>query len=331
MIRTAFAGMSSPVRILFFACMLVAGMGASATLVLTAAGALWDLDPEAVQALAATPTSPRGRVLHWALNGVNQLLSFGLASWAFVALFGRMPQVKGLRPALGVWAVAAVLVGLFTGSFADLVARFDRFVCGLTPWAAQFDALEAKAAAITIELLSFTSPWEFLLALAIVAVLPAICEEWAFRGVIMQHLVRWTGRIALPVVLTAVYFSLLHLQPHGFFARIFLGAVYGVLTVLSGSLLPAMLAHFVNNASVVVKAYVFGPEWVSAVMAPGASSPVDPVEVAVSAAVLAAAVVYLWKSGVRWRPRAAAYLDGTRRLAFRRKVNGPPEETPAPR
>ena len=331
MIRTAFAGMSSPVRILFFACMVVAGMGASATLILSAAGWLWGLDAEAVQALAATPSSPHGRTLHWTLNGVNQLLSFGLASWAFVWLFGRMPRMQAQRPSLVLWSIAALLIGFFAGSLADLVARFDHFLSDLTPWAEQFAAMETKAAAITIELLSFTSPWEFLLALAIVAVLPAICEEWAFRGVTQQHLIRWTGKIAVPIVLTAIQFSILHLQPHGFFARIFLGAVYGVLTVLSGSLVPAMLAHFVNNAAMVIKAYVFGPEWVSDVMQPGPSSPVDPVELTISVAVLAAVVVYLWKSGVRWSPRARAYMEATRRLSRDAGVSGPPGGTPAPR
>lgn len=331
MIRTAFAGMSSPVRILFFACMVVAGMGASATLVLAAAGWVWGLDAEAVQVLAVTPTSPRGRTLHWTLNGVNQLLSFGLASWAFVKLFGRMPRVQAPRPSWGIWSIAAVFIGLFTGSFADLVARFDRYMSDRSPWAEQFAAMEAKAAGITIELLSFTSPWEFLLALVIVAVLPAVCEEWAFRGVIQQHLIRWTGRAALSVVLTAVLFSMLHLQPHGFCARIFLGAVYGMLTVLSGSLVPAMLAHFVNNASMVVKSYVLGPDWVAEVLAPGTPSPVDPVEVAVSLAVLAGVVAYLWKSGVRWTPRARTYLEATRRLSHDAGVIDPPAETPVPR
>ena len=331
MIRTAFAGMSSPVRILFFACMVVAGMGASAMLVLSAAGWMWGLDAEAVQALAATHSTPRGRTLHWTLNGVNQLLSFGLASWAFVQLFGRMPRVEPQRPTLGIWSLAALFIGFFAGGLADLVARIDRFLCDASPWAEQFAAMETKAAGITIELLSFTSPWEFLLALVIVAVLPAVCEEWAFRGVIQQHLIRWTGRAALPVVLTAVLFSILHLQPHGFCARIFLGAVYGVLTVLSGSLIPAMLAHFINNAGMVVKSYAFGPDWVAEVMQPGPSSPVDLLEVAVSLAVLGAVVAYLWKSGVRWTPHARTYLEATRRLSHDAGVNGPPAETPAPR
>ena len=43
-------------------------------------------------------------------------------------------------------------------------------------------------------------------------------------------------------------FSAIHFQFYGFLPRVFLGALFGWFAYRSGSILPGMLAHFVNNA-----------------------------------------------------------------------------------
>jgi membrane protease YdiL (CAAX protease family) len=338
MIRTAFAGMSPPMRLVFFFCSCVAGMGATLTLVLAGASFLWGLDTEAVQTLALQVHTPRGRALQWTINGLNQLISFGGAAALFVVLFGRMPapvSAQPARPRLAGWIAAGLAVGAAAPVLADAISRLDRKLADLTPWADAIADLEARAAPITIEMLSFSSPAQALIALLVVAILPAICEELAFRGAVQQTLARWTGRAGISVVLAALLFSAIHLQFHGFFARAALGAVFGMLAVASGSLWPAIAAHFANNASAVVQAWLEGPTWVQGAFSPEAMlEPVPVWEVAVAGGVLAGIAGVLWWAGVRWRPRAAAYVGAARNRSNERpdrEVSGPPAGTPGPR
>ena len=95
--------------------------------------------------------------------------------------------------------------------------------------------------------------------LLVVALIPAVCEEVFFRAGIQKLLQRWLsayGRkpwgVHVAIWLTAVIFSLGHGEIFAFMPRLVMGATLGYLYVYSGSLLPNMLAHFVNNALVVV-------------------------------------------------------------------------------
>jgi sodium transport system permease protein len=90
---------------------------------------------------------------------------------------------------------------------------------------------------------SHVSLWLPLLAFAIA---PAVCEELAFRGFILTGLQR-SGRNWLAIVISALVFGLIHMIPQQQFNAALLGIVLGLLAVRSGSLLPPIIFHFVNN------------------------------------------------------------------------------------
>ncbi|MBM3930144.1 MAG: CPBP family intramembrane metalloprotease [Sphingomonadales bacterium] len=86
-----------------------------------------------------------------------------------------------------------------------------------------------------------------LLGVVVLALLPAIGEELVFRGSLqplLQHQLRnpHTG-----VWVSALLFSAIHGQWLGFVPRCLLGALFGYLVLWSGSVWPAMMAHFCNN------------------------------------------------------------------------------------
>ncbi|MFM7746867.1 MAG: lysostaphin resistance A-like protein [Bacteroidota bacterium] len=86
-----------------------------------------------------------------------------------------------------------------------------------------------------------------LLGVVVLALLPAFGEELVFRGSLqplLQHQLRnpHTG-----VWVSAVLFSAIHGQWLGFVPRCLLGALFGYLVLWSGSVWPAMMAHFCNN------------------------------------------------------------------------------------
>jgi len=98
---------------------------------------------------------------------------------------------------------------------------------------------------------SFAIPEAVGFALLATAVGPAIGEEFAYRGVLWSGLARHLEPVAL-IVTTATLFSLVHgLNGGGFMElppRFLLGLVLGWLRWRTGSLTPAIAAHFSNNA-----------------------------------------------------------------------------------
>jgi sodium transport system permease protein len=84
----------------------------------------------------------------------------------------------------------------------------------------------------------------------IFALLPAVCEEVAFRGFILSGL-EHHRRTLSAILLSALMFGFLHVLLSLFqqlFNATLLGIVLGLLAVRSRSLLPGILFHFLNNA-----------------------------------------------------------------------------------
>ncbi len=87
--------------------------------------------------------------------------------------------------------------------------------------------------------------FEFFISFIAIAVTPAIIEELAVRGVVLQPLRRYGDKFA--IVISAMLFSLLHGNmeqiPYTFTAGLMLGYV----AIATGSLWPGIIIHFINN------------------------------------------------------------------------------------
>jgi sodium transport system permease protein len=93
-----------------------------------------------------------------------------------------------------------------------------------------------------------------LLGLIAYALTPAICEEIAFRGLILSGLHR-RFRPRNAILVSAFLFALYHLNVFLFLPAFGLGIVLGLLTVRSRSLVPAMLFHFLYNGLLLAATY----------------------------------------------------------------------------
>ncbi len=89
-----------------------------------------------------------------------------------------------------------------------------------------------------------------------VALLPAIAEEFFFRGMLQRSLFLWTRKIHLSIFITAFIFSAIHFQFFGFLPRFLLGVFFGYLLYWTGDLRTTIMAHFLNNATSVIVAYL---------------------------------------------------------------------------
>jgi len=138
-------------------------------------------------------------------------------------------------------------------------------------------------------------------AVGVLALLPAICEELAFRGFILSGL-EYHRRTRSAILLSALMFGFLHVLMSLFqqlFNATLLGVVLGLLAVRSRSLLPGIVFHFLNNALAITQA-----SWLPYLESAGVASWLyrTPAEglyhgvwVAFSGLVSALLFLYLWK------------------------------------
>ncbi len=104
-------------------------------------------------------------------------------------------------------------------------------------------------------LVTARSPLEFLFVVVTVALVPAICEEVLFRGLVQGSLARAVGGIRAAIV-AGVIFGAYHLNPFSLVPLVVLGVYFGYLVYRSGNLTLAVSVHFFNNFVACVALYL---------------------------------------------------------------------------
>ena len=105
------------------------------------------------------------------------------------------------------------------------------------------------------KLISTSGTRPLLYLVAMLGVLPGICEEYLFRGYMLsgyRQRLSNTGAIFL----VAVAFGAFHLDPYRFVGATALGAILGFIAVRGNSLYLPMLAHIANNSLGVIAANI---------------------------------------------------------------------------
>lgn len=101
---------------------------------------------------------------------------------------------------------------------------------------------------------------DFIPVLLIIALAPAICEELMFRGYVLGGLTA-KYRLKSGILVSAVIFGLYHMSASKFLTTTLLGVLLCYIASVSGSILPGMLMHFINNALACI--VMFYPEKIS--------------------------------------------------------------------
>lgn len=129
---------------------------------------------------------------------------------------------------------------------------FPGFLKGIESWMREMEDNMMKT---TEALLKMKSTGHLLVNLLVIAVVPAICEEFLFRGAVQRTIFRIKSNAHVAIWLSAIIFSTIHFQFYGFLPRLLLGAAFGYVYFWTGSIWYAVFAHFLNNAYAVCVAY----------------------------------------------------------------------------
>lgn len=89
----------------------------------------------------------------------------------------------------------------------------------------------------------------------IIAVAPALCEEFLFRGIILGTLRKHGDNLA--IFGSALLFGLMHGNLTQIPFAFMLGIAFGFITVKTNSMLPAILLHFFNNGFAVIVSVLY--------------------------------------------------------------------------
>lgn len=165
---------------------------------------------------------------------------------AIAATMALCPKVfnSPLRPALRLsckpkYVLIAALAAfglLFCLSYVNNFTVYVLQLLGYTPSGGTIPSLEG---------------WGMLGALIVVAVIPAVAEECLFRGAMLGNLAGGAGEVKA-IFLTGFVFALFHGSPEQTVYQFICGCIFALLAVRSGSILPPVIAHFLNNGTIII-------------------------------------------------------------------------------
>jgi membrane protease YdiL (CAAX protease family) len=151
-------------------------------------------------------------------------------------------------------AIVAVITMIAALPFINWMAYLNESIT-LPEAFAWMKTAEEDTKILTEALLRMDSPNIFLFNFLVIAIIPAIGEEFFFRGTIQPLIYKGTGNQHIAIWVTAFLFSALHMQFFGFFPRMILGALFGYLFVWSKNIWYPIIGHFTNNGLAVMAAY----------------------------------------------------------------------------
>lgn len=187
---------------------------------------------------------------------------FIVPSIVFAILVGRMPFIylKGKRKPWLVSLLVAAMIMVAALPLVNLLMEINlklslpQSFSGIEEWMRR---AEEGAEAITKMFLGVSSWQALLFNVFMIAVIPAIGEEFIFRGILLKVLRQWFGSVHAAVWVSAFIFSAIHMQFFGFLPRLLLGVVLGYMFVWSANIWVPVFAHFFNNAAAVIIYYLY--------------------------------------------------------------------------
>lgn len=155
--------------------------------------------------------------------------------------FGELVPVKTVAPSK---AASLIMLGLGVSVLSVFAANVMEY------YSEALFGIEFKSVALDYA----DGPWSFMIILLCVGILPALLEEFAIRGVVMGALRKHLSDGAA-IVVSAALFGLLHGNLQQIPFAFGMGLVLGYAVVYSGSIIPSVIIHALNNCVSVIMSY----------------------------------------------------------------------------
>jgi len=201
-------------------------------------------------------------------TGLSKILNLGATLIAFVIpaiIFTRVNKKESQPTAnsLGFSRIAGPKLVLYTVfiSFGGILlsgalAEINQHIYLPAKLLEQAKALEQTYKTLTLNMARMDSVLDYISALIVMALAPAIFEEILFRSTIQPLFTGWTKNVWAGIILTSVFFSAIHFSFFGFLSRAALGIVLGLLFYKTKNIWLSILMHFLNNGFIVTQLYI---------------------------------------------------------------------------
>ena len=179
-----------------------------------------------------------------------------------IAWFNRVNLQSGFGVTLprAIFVAAAVLLGVslwpLVMSLVDGTYWIYGQVAGADAAATRHETL-VQLSGDQVSQFQQVAPWIIAICFAIV---PAVCEEWFFRGMLLRSMLKvWTPWRS--ILVSALLFGLFHILSSSavaldrFLPTFLIGVLLGYLGYRSGSILPGIMLHTLHNGIVVFLGY----------------------------------------------------------------------------
>ena len=174
---------------------------------------------------------------------INAFIQIGLLFTVSVFLFSFLQKNKikdtfnfyGYRKMSFKAVLISVLIGIIIYVLNIFVASFFNNILSLFGYKFQSSSI-----------LKSYPVWLLFVNIFITAVLPAVCEETAHRGMLLKGLSPLGRKKA--IIISAILFGLLHMNIEQFFYATIIGVVLGYISTVCETIYPAIIIHFMNNA-----------------------------------------------------------------------------------
>ena len=202
----------------------------------------------------------QNNMLLW-VQGISQIVMFLcpalLFAWLFHSGTGSFFQT-GMRRWQIAPALLAILIIIIAIPLVDFLTSWNESLHlpeKLGHWEESMRQKQALSQDLMNGFLSRPGFGNMLINLLVLAAIPAVCEEFVFRGVVQKTLVAWFRNPHAAIITTAAVFSLTHFEMFYFVPRFVLGIVLGYIFYYSQTIWASALAHFTNNAIIVILTY----------------------------------------------------------------------------
>ena len=246
MIRGAYAHLSPLTKIILLLILILTCGLISISIMGLIAQPLFNVDASSLESMSENIGFMKGSQI------IQSISIFIIPSWICSYLFFSNP--KAIMPGAGKtnWQLLLfpILIIVFSQPFISWLGWFNRQLILPESWDVLYHWISNKEEELQrlTKLFVTNEHWtDILLNTLMLAILPAIGEEWLFRGVLQRQLTDWFKSAHIAILITAIIFSAIHIQFLTFLPRFVLGLMLGYMLLFTKNIWIPIIAHFTNN------------------------------------------------------------------------------------
>ena len=174
---------------------------------------------------------------------IGELILLGTAVGAVAVFGGKFRSVFPIHKPKLTEVMGTILIYLGASQAISVVTMIEMYIA------------PEMVTETSIGLSSMFTSSSMIVAIIVVGIAPAICEEAVFRGVLFNSIWNQTHGKWIPIIVTAAVFGLFHGSIIRFFPTFLLGIVLGYLVYETNNMFYNVMFHAINNIIPVLVLY----------------------------------------------------------------------------